>query len=120
MRDPTRGGVAAVLNELAMKINMGIEIDESALPVNKGVKAMCEILGFDPLHIANEGKVILVAGKNECGNILEIMKQDKLGKNSAVIGRIVSEHPRKVALKTITGGRRILDQMTGDLLPRIC
>ena len=120
MRDPTRGGVATVLNELAEKINMGIEIDESVLPVSKGVSAMCELLGFDPLHIANEGKVLMVADERESGQILEIMQRNPLGKESAIIGRIVSEHPGKVALKTFAGGVRIVGSLTGDPLPRIC
>jgi hydrogenase expression/formation protein HypE len=120
MRDPTRGGVATVLNELAEKINMGIEIDESVMPVNKGVSAMCELLGFDPLHIANEGKVLVVADERESGHILEIMRKNPLGKNSAIIGRIVSDYPGKVALKTVAGGLRIVDLLVGDPLPRIC
>ena len=120
MRDPTRGGVATVLDELAGKINQGIEIDESMLPVSKGVKAMCELLGFDPLHIANEGKVLMVAGQRQSQSILEIMKKNRLGKHSAIIGRIVKDHPGRVVMKTITGGRRIIDTLTGDPLPRIC
>ena len=120
MRDPTRGGVATVLNELAGKTGLGIEIDESALPVTRGVTAMCELLGFDPLHIANEGKVLIVADPVEGDHILEIMKKNNLGKQSAIIGRITGDHPGKVMLKTETGGRRIIDSLTGDLLPRIC
>jgi hydrogenase expression/formation protein HypE len=120
MRDPTRGGVATVLNELASKTGLGIEIDESALPLSRGVSAMCEILGFDPLHIANEGKVIIVAAEEEGGRILDTMKNNDLGRQSAVIGRITSEHPGKVVLKTETGGKRIIDSLTGDPLPRIC
>jgi hydrogenase expression/formation protein HypE len=120
MRDPTRGGVATVLSELAGKIALGIEIEEQALPVAKGVSAMCEILGFDPLHIANEGKVLIVASESESRRILEIMKNHPLGKESAVIGHIVKDHPGRVTLKTGTGGSRIIDSLTGDPLPRIC
>ncbi len=120
MRDPTRGGVATVLNELADKIHFGIEIEESALPVNKGVMAMCEVLGFDPLHVANEGKVILVVGVEEGEMILEILKNNPLGTQSAIIGRVVEDHPGKVVLKNETGGRRIIDSLSGDQLPRIC
>ena len=120
MRDPTRGGVATVLNELAGKIQLGIEIDESALPLDKGVEAMCELLGFDPLHIANEGKVVIVAGEQEGLKILEILKKNELGIKSAIIGRVVSDHPGKVVLKNQTGGRRIVDTLAGDQLPRIC
>ena len=120
MRDPTRGGVATVLNELVGKIKLGIEIEESALPVDKGVKAMCEVLGFYPLHIANEGKVLIVAGEQEGIKILEVLKNNELGKKSAIIGRIVSDHPGKVVLRNETGGRRIIDSLAGDQLPRIC
>ena len=120
MRDPTRGGVATVLNELTAKTGLGIEIEESALPVNKGVHAMCELLGFDPLHIANEGKVLIVADPAESELILNVMKDNSLGGQSAIIGRVVSDHPGKVVLKTETGGRRIIDSLTGDPLPRIC
>lgn len=120
MRDPTRGGVATVLNELVGKTKLGIEIDESSLPITAGVKAMCELLGFDPLHIANEGKVLIVAGENEGIEILEVLKKNELGKRSTIIGRIVSDHPGKVVLKNETGGRRIIDSLSGDQLPRIC
>ena len=120
MRDPTRGGIATVLNELAEKINKGIEIDESALPVNKGVNMMCELLGFDQLYLANEGKVLMVADKRESEHILKIMRKNSLGRDCAIIGRVVSDHPGKVALKTLAGGLRIVDSLMGDLLPRIC
>ena len=120
MRDPTRGGVATVLNELVEKIQLGIEIDECALPVNNGVKAMCEVLGFDPLHIANEGKVIIVASEQEGPKIVELLKRNKSGLKSAIIGRVVNDHQGKVVLKNETGGRRIIDSLSGDQLPRIC
>ena len=120
MRDPTRGGVATVLNELAGKINHGIEINEQDLPVAHGVSALCEILGFDPLHIANEGKVLIVAAPEYASNILDIMKKNSLGRQSAIIGRVTGDHPGKVILKTETGGKRIIDSLTGDPLPRIC
>ena len=120
MRDPTRGGVATVMNELASKTNFGIELSESDLPVSNGVKAMCEILGFDPLHIANEGKVLIVAAQKDGLQILDLLKNDILGKKSAIIGRVVNEHPGRVVLRNETGGRRIVDSLTGDQLPRIC
>jgi hydrogenase expression/formation protein HypE len=120
MRDPTRGGVATVLNELAEKISLGIEISESDLPVKNGVKALCELLGFDPLHTANEGKVIIVTAEQEAQKILDLLKRNEYGKESAVIGRVVADHPGKVVLRNETGGRRIIDSLTGDLLPRIC
>jgi hydrogenase expression/formation protein HypE len=120
MRDPTRGGVATVLNELAEKTGFGIEIEEFALPVSKGVSTMCELFGFDPLYIANEGKVLIVADAAESNHILEIMKRNELGRQSAIIGRVTSDHPGKVVLETATGGQRIIDTLTGDPLPRIC
>jgi hydrogenase expression/formation protein HypE len=120
MRDPTRGGVATVLNELAKKKVVGIELDESALPVDQGVMAMCELLGFDPLYIANEGKVVIVADPDESDKILGIMKKNDLGRNSAVIGRVIDDYPGKVLLKTSSGGHRFIDLLTGDPLPRIC
>ena len=120
MRDATRGGVATVLNELAAKIPFGIEVDEEAIPAGKGVGALCEIMGFDPLYVANEGKVVLVASGKESGKIIEIMKKNQYGKQAAVIGTIVDDHPGKVILNTRTGGRRIIDALAGDPLPRIC
>ena len=120
MRDPTRGGVASVLNELALKTGMGIEIDESSLPIRKNVRAMCELLGLDPLHVANEGKVIMVAGKENEGRILKILRNNVLGKESVVIGRVVNDHSGRVSMRNETGGRRFIDQLSGDQLPRIC
>jgi hydrogenase expression/formation protein HypE len=120
MRDPTRGGVATVLNELAQKTGLGIEINESDLPFNIGVKAICELLGFDPLHVANEGKVLIVAADENASVILDVMKKNEFGKRSSIIGRVVSDHPRRVVLKNDTGGSRILDSLSGDQLPRIC
>ncbi len=120
MRDPTRGGVATVLNELAVKINLGIALNEEDIPVSNGVKAMCEILGFDPLHIANEGKVLIVCGEQDSHIIMETLKKNQLGRQSVIIGKVVDDHRGKVVLKTETGGRRLVDILTGDPLPRIC
>ena len=120
MRDATRGGVASVLNELAVKCGMGVTIDELTLPVRKEVRGMCELLGFDPLYIANEGKIVFVVSKNKAGEVLSIMKNNKYGKNSAIIGEINMERPGKVILKTIAGGSRFIDLLNGDQLPRIC
>jgi hydrogenase expression/formation protein HypE len=120
MRDPTRGGVATVLNELTGKIGLGIEINESALPVSNSVKAMCELLGFDPLHVANEGKVVIIASEECASDILSTMRVHESGKDCAIIGRVVNDHPGKVVLKNQTGGRRIIDTLSGDQLPRIC
>jgi hydrogenase expression/formation protein HypE len=120
MRDPTRGGVASVLNELAAKKHVGIEINEDALPVRPSVRALCEILGFDPLHVANEGKVIMVVSDEDAADIVRFMRKTDKGADCAVIGRIVDEHPGRVVLKNETGGSRIVDMLSGDQLPRIC
>jgi hydrogenase expression/formation protein HypE len=120
MRDPTRGGVATVLNELVVSKGIGIEIEEAALPVRKSVRAMCEILGFDPLHVANEGKVLIVAEESSAAKILEVLKNQEKGKDCAIIGRIVNDHPGRVVLRNKTGGSRILGSLSGDQLPRIC
>ncbi len=103
MRDPTRGGVAGVLNELISGKPFGIRIDETALPVNSGVRAMCELLGFDPLYIANEGKVILVADKSDSQLLLECMKKNEQGRLSCIIGEIVSDHPGRVVTENPDG-----------------
>jgi hydrogenase expression/formation protein HypE len=120
MRDPTRGGVATVLNELASKTGFGIEIDEKSLPVRNSVRAMCELLGFDPLHVANEGKVVIVAPENCADDILSVLRKNEYGRECAVIGRIVNDHQGRVVLRNETGGRRIIDSLSGDQLPRIC
>jgi hydrogenase expression/formation protein HypE len=120
MRDPTRGGVAAVLNELAGRTGMGIDLDESAIPVRNSVKAMCEVLGFDPLHIANEGKVLIVSSESCAKDILEVMRNNESGKDCTIIGRMVSDHPGRVVQGNQTGGRRFIDSLSGDQLPRIC
>jgi hydrogenase expression/formation protein HypE len=120
MRDLTRGGLAAVLNELAQMTGLGIAIDETSVPVDDPVKGLCEILGFDPLHLANEGNVVFVISDNEHEKALEILRSHPLGKNSAVIGEIVSGRHATVISNTVTGGSRILATPSGELLPRIC
>ncbi len=120
MRDATRGGVATVLCELAQNKGLGILLDESAVPVRESVVGLCELLGFDPLYIANEGKVLMVVAQDDAGQVLREMQRDPLGKESAIIGEIVAEHPEKVILQTEAGGRRIVDMLSGAQLPRIC
>ncbi|OQX75908.1 MAG: hydrogenase expression/formation protein HypE [Bacteroidetes bacterium 4484_249] len=120
MRDATRGGLATVLTELAEDSNFGIEIDENALPVNENVRGMCELLGFDPLYVANEGKVVMVVGKDDADKVLEEIKKNELGAEAAIIGEIVNEHYGKAWLTTGIGGRRIIDMLAGEQLPRIC
>lgn len=120
MRDATRGGLATVLVELAELSGLGIEIDEEAVPVNENVKGMCELLGYDPLYVANEGKVVMVVPSQESEKALAALCSDPLGKESRIIGEIVESHKRKAWLKTTIGGRRILDMLAGEQLPRIC
>jgi hydrogenase expression/formation protein HypE len=98
----------------------GILLDESAIPVRESVLGLCELLGFDPLYIANEGKVVMVVAREDVNNVLDALRKDPLGKDSAVIGEIVADHPGKVVLETEVGGRRIVDMLSGAQLPRIC
>jgi hydrogenase expression/formation protein HypE len=120
MRDATRGGLATVLCELAEKSSFGVEIDEQNIPVRENVRGICEVFGFDPLYMANEGKVIMVVSPEDADNIIEIMKMNEYGKNTEVIGRITSANKGRVIMNTRIGGRRIIDMLTGEQLPRIC
>jgi hydrogenase expression/formation protein HypE len=120
MRDLTRGGLATVLNELSGMIGLSLEVNESSVPVDEPVKGVCEILGFDPLYLANEGKILIVAGINEHKKVLEILRSNPLGKNSEVIGEVLQGTRNKVILNTVVGGRRILEMPSGLQLPRIC
>ncbi|MFZ0280345.1 MAG: hydrogenase expression/formation protein HypE [Bacteroidales bacterium] len=120
MRDLTRGGLAAVLNELADMTRFGITINEESIPVDDPVRGLCEILGFDPLYLANEGKVLIVAGEKERDKVLDILRNDPRGKDAALIGEITSEKRGVVILNTLTGGKRVLDMPSGLQLPRIC
>ncbi len=120
MRDPTRGGVAATLNELAVSSSAGIELDESAIPVREPVRGAAELLGIDPLTVANEGKVLVVLPTAEAGAALAAMRAHEHGKEAAVIGKVVEEHPGMVVMKTPFGSRRIVEMPLGEQLPRIC
>ena len=120
MRDPTRGGVAAVLCEIAENSDFGIQLYETALPINDNVSSFSEILGLDPLYIANEGKVIAIVEKNKASSVLTKMKKTALGKKASIIGEITNKNKGRVVLETIIGGTRIVDRLTGDQLPRIC
>lgn len=120
MRDPTRGGLSTTLNEIAGGASFGISIREESIPIRDGVRAMCEILGFDPLILANEGKVVIIAHKDDAEAVLDVMKSHPLGRDGRIIGEVV-EHPAgKVVMKTGIGGHRILDMPVGEQLPRIC
>ncbi len=120
IRDATRGGVATILCELTENNNIGIEIDESKIIVNDNVRGMCELLGFDPFYVANEGKIILVVASEDADKVLEVMKQNEFGKESTIIGEISAQHPGKAILNTGIGGKRIIDMLAGEQLPRIC
>jgi len=120
MRDLTRGGLAAVLNELKNIIGKGIVVNEGSVPVDESVKGLCEVLGFDPFSLANEGKVLIVAGEDEHQKVLDIMRSDPAGAGSSVIGEVVQDKPGHVLLNTSAGGRRIIEMPSGTQLPRIC
>ena len=120
IRDATRGGLGTVASELASKIKKGIIIDEKELPVKEDIQAVCEIFGFDPLFLANEGKVLIVVPAEKADKVLNAIKQDALGKDAAIIGEVIEENHEKVVLKTISGGKRLIDMPAGAQLPRIC
>ncbi|MCX5686687.1 MAG: hydrogenase expression/formation protein HypE [Candidatus Omnitrophica bacterium] len=120
MRDPTRGGVATTLNEIAKGRNFGISIDEKEIPVRSGVKEACEILGFDPLYLACEGRVLAIVAKADALKVLKAMRKDPIGRNAKIIGRVMSECRGMVYLNTIAGGKRLVDMLSGEQLPRIC
>jgi hydrogenase expression/formation protein HypE len=120
LRDPTRGGIAATLNEVASLAGMGIVVEESAIPVDESVSAASEILGIDPLQAANEGKVVAVVGKEKGANALELLKDCPLARGAAIIGEVTCENTAKVVMTTRIGGSRILPEPSGELLPRIC
>jgi hydrogenase expression/formation protein HypE len=120
MRDPTRGGLATTLNEIAHQSEVGIEIDEDSIPVTPAVEAACEMLGFDPLYVANEGKLVAIAPEAGAEGLLEAMRSTPLGAGARRIGRVTSEPPRRVLMRTAIGARRVVDVLSGELLPRIC
>ena len=119
-RDPTRGGLATTLNDFAVQSGVGIILEEDKLPVNKAVMAACELLGFDPLYIANEGKLAAVVAAGDAEAVLSKMKQHKYGTGAVIIGEVVAEHLGRVVMKTALGASRIVDVPVGELLPRIC
>jgi hydrogenase expression/formation protein HypE len=120
MRDPTRGGLATTLNDFAERSKVGIRIEETKIPIAKAVLAACELLGLDPLYIANEGKLAAVVPAKEANAVLAAMKKNKYGKNAVIIGEVTAEHPGRVVMQTALGASRIIDMPVGELLPRIC
>ena len=120
LRDPTRGGLAAVLNEIAKASGCGVIIDEEALPIRPEVQGVCDILGFDVLELANEGKCVAFVPAEEAERALEAMRQNEFGHEARIIGETVAEAPGQVALRTAIGGLRVVDMPLGNLVPRIC
>jgi hydrogenase expression/formation protein HypE len=120
LRDPTRGGLATSLNELAKQSKVSIRIEEEKVPVREEVLAACEMLGFDPLYVANEGKLVAIVPPEDANKVLKAMRKNRYGKDSAIIGEVGAEKPGWVVMKTVLGASRIVDMLVGDLLPRIC
>jgi hydrogenase expression/formation protein HypE len=120
LRDPTRGGVGTALNEIAEKSEVGVLIEEDQIPVKPEVAGICELLGFDPMYLANEGKLLAFVAAADAGKVLAAMQRDPHGKDATIIGEVVAHHPGKVFMKTRIGGTRIVDMLTGEQLPRIC
>lgn len=120
MRDPTRGGLASTLNEIAASSGVGVEIDDAALPVHTEVQSACEILGLDPVYVANEGKVVLFVAPEAAGRVLEILQMHSLGREAAQIGSVVAEHAGMLIARTVFGSNRVIPTQIGEQLPRIC
>ena len=120
LRDPTRGGLATTLNEFAKQSKVSIRIEEAEIPVHDGVRGACELLGFDPLYVANEGKLVAIVDPQDADRILAKMKQNLYGADAAIIGEVTDEHKGRVVMKTRLGASRIVDMLSGELLPRIC
>ena len=120
MRDPTRGGVSSTLNEIAERSGVGIELQESSLPIHEQVRGACELLGLDPLYVANEGKLIAIVAPEAAGAVLQAMKAHPLGAEARIIGTVKRENPGLVTMRTPLGTTRVVDMLAGDQLPRIC
>jgi len=120
LRDPTRGGVATVLNEISRQRKLGVELDENSFPVNRQVAAACEVLGLDPLYVANEGIFIAIVKESVSGQVIDILKTFKDGKEAVQIGKITREHAGKVYVNSSIGGKRVAGMLAGEQLPRIC
>jgi hydrogenase expression/formation protein HypE len=120
MRDPTRGGVSSALNEIAAQSRVGMELEESAIPVQEAVRGACELLGLDTLYVANEGKLLAIVNPAHAECIVAAMRAHPLGRQARVIGRVTEAHAGLVTLRTSFGTTRIVDLLSGDQLPRIC
>ncbi|MBV8533020.1 MAG: hydrogenase expression/formation protein HypE [Verrucomicrobia bacterium] len=120
LRDPTRGGLSSALNEIAQNAGVGVHLHEARIPISEDVKGACEILGLDPLYVANEGKLLVIASAVDTDRILSAIRAHELGRSAAVIGEITPDHPGIVTMKTRVGGTRVVDMLSGEQLPRIC
>ena len=120
LRDPTRGGLSSTLNEIAVQAKVGIRLNETSIPIHEQVRGACEILGLDPLYVANEGKCLLIVAREAGDKVLAALKAHPLGREAALIGEVVADHPGRVVLRSRIGGQRIVDMLSGEQLPRIC
>jgi hydrogenase expression/formation protein HypE len=120
LRDPTRGGLASTLNEIALQSQVGITINQNNIPIKPAVEAACEMLGFDPLYVANEGKLIVIVDKDYADRLLTTMKNHPLGVDASIIGSVTEKTSTNVLLKTSLGTTRVIDMLSGEMLPRIC
>ncbi len=120
LRDPTRGGLATTLNEIAMQSGVSIMLEEETIPVRPQVAAVCEVLGFDPLYVANEGKLVAILPAQDAGRVLEVMHRTRYGEAAVQIGQVLAESPGRVLMKTRLGSTRVVDRLAGEMLPRIC
>ena len=120
LRDPTRGGLATTLNEIALQSNVGMQLIEDDVPVHEDVKAACELLGLDPMYVANEGKLICICAPEHAETLLSIMQSHEYGKKAAIVGKVVEDEHGFVQMETTFGGSRIVDWLAGEQLPRIC
>ncbi|MDB6123278.1 MAG: hypE [Pedosphaera sp.] len=120
LRDPTRGGITSTLSEIAEQAGVGIRLEEASIPISEEVKGACEILGLDPLYVANEGKLLAFVRPDEANLVLSVMRNHSLGKEAAIIGEVVADHSGYITMKTRVGGTRVVDMLSGEQLPRIC
>jgi hydrogenase expression/formation protein HypE len=120
MRDPTRGGLSAVLHELSARSGVGVKLDESRLPIRPEVRAACELFGLDPLYVACEGKLVAVVAADSADELLAAMRTHPLGRQAAIVGEIVGEHPKLVTMRSVIGSERVVPMLSGEQLPRIC
>jgi hydrogenase expression/formation protein HypE len=120
LRDPTRGGITSALTEIAQAAKVGMLLNEDAIPISEEVKGACEILGLDPLYVANEGKLLAITAASEADRVLAAMQSHPLGRDAAIIGEVTDDHPGFVMMKTRVGGKRVVDMLSGEQLPRIC